>query len=173
MNPLQTKGVRAVLSWGAHPSDLDFHTYKDMEGGETCLTCSDGAARICSQDQPVDYRRKTSFNGVSLDVDDTSSYGPETITFDDGADDAVYHLVVHVYNQGTSLRGSEAEVLVSLRGAKLLTIRPTSEVLESSCDVETCVFSRCCFWWVGTITKAGAAFNFQPKNAIITKPSRC
>lgn len=174
VNPLQTKGVRAVLSWGASPSDLDFHIYKDMGEGTTCLTCGEEAAadRVCSQAQPVDYRRKKSFNGVSLDLDDTTSFGPETITWDDAADEGVYHLVVHVFNQRTSLRGSEVQVMVALRSG-LVTILPSSEVLESSCGVETCVFSRCCYWWVGTITKEGTSFNFQPANAVIKKPSRC
>jgi len=89
VNPLQTKGVRAVLSWGESPSDLDFHIYKDMGGEKTCLACGEGeaAARVCSQAQPVDFRRKMGFNGVSLDLDDTTSYGPETITWDDAADE--------------------------------------------------------------------------------------
>lgn len=84
----------------------------------------------------------------------------------------VYHLVVHVFNQRTSLRGSEVQVMVALRSG-LVTILPSSEVLESSCGVETCVFSRCCYWWVGTVTKEGTSFNFQPANAVIKKPSRC
>jgi hypothetical protein len=42
---LESKGVRAVLHWGATPSDLDFHVYR----GTSCLTCAgDGRAQVCT-----------------------------------------------------------------------------------------------------------------------------
>ena len=65
---------------------------------------------------------------------------------DDGAQDGEYHIVVHVWNSGRSLRGSEVQVLISLRGgSSLVTVIPTAEVLESSCDEARCSGSNCCY----------------------------
>jgi hypothetical protein len=103
-----------------------------------------------------------------------NSYGPETMTWDDGAQDGEYHIVVHVYSSGRSLRGSEVQVLVSLRGASnLITVQPTTQVLESSCDQARCSGNNCCYWWVGTISKAGTSYEFASVNAEISKPSAC
>lgn len=70
---LSSKAVRAVLSWGKEPPDLDFHVYKDKAGGATCLTCSSSdGAQLCSAARPVSYSSKRGFDGVFLDVDDTT-----------------------------------------------------------------------------------------------------
>lgn len=61
---LSGNDLRIVLTWGASPSDLDSHLT-----GPTS-----GSSRF-----HVYYSSKTA-TGVNLDVDDTSSYGPETIT---------------------------------------------------------------------------------------------
>lgn len=54
--------VRIVLSWGQNPSDLDSHLF-------------------LPNDKHIAYYSKQADNG-NLDVDDTSSYGPETITLE-------------------------------------------------------------------------------------------
>jgi hypothetical protein len=54
--------VRVVLSWGSTPSDLDSHLF-------------------LPDNSHVAYYSATAGN-ANLDVDDTSSYGPETITID-------------------------------------------------------------------------------------------
>ena len=168
------KGVRAVLSWGEHPSDLDFHVYKDSGSNATCLQCQGGGAQVCSLERPVFYAQKKSFGGVNLDKDDTTSYGPETLTWDDVAQNGTYHVVVHVYSREGSLRGSDAQVLVALRGGGgLITIQPTAQVLASTCDAAKCAGSACCFWWVGTITKTGTEYAFASTNSEISKPSTC
>ena len=51
---------RVILTWGSSPSDLDSH----LEG----------------PGYHVFYSNKTGKN-AELDVDDTTSYGPETVTF--------------------------------------------------------------------------------------------
>lgn len=101
------------------------------------------------------------------------SYGPETITWDDSALDGEYFIVVHVFSSSTSLQGSEIQVLVSLRGGEsLVTVQPTKEVLGSACDKARCSDGdRCCYWWVGTITKTGNAYKLGRVNAEIGKPS--
>jgi hypothetical protein len=55
---------RIVLNWGASPSDLDAYLSGPGNEGETF---------------EISYRQKEA-RGVRLDRDDTSSYGPETIT---------------------------------------------------------------------------------------------
>lgn len=57
--------TRIILTWGANPSDLDSHLYND--------------------DFHIYYRNKNYYDQdgvhhVNLDLDDTDSYGPETIT---------------------------------------------------------------------------------------------
>lgn len=78
--------IRIVLSWGAYPSDLDAHlTGPDGSGGRFHL-----------------YYSNRDTGGAVLDHDDTSSYGPETVTIL-GARDGVYRYSVHNYsNQSES-----------------------------------------------------------------------
>ena len=129
---------------------------------------------MCSRERPVYFSQRSSFGGVSLDRDDTTSYGPETLTWDDAAQDGEYQVVVHVYTRGGSLRRSEAQVLVAMRGGgSVVTIQPTAEVLASTCDTAKCAGNACCFWWVGTITKTGSDYAFATTNAEISKPSSC
>lgn len=67
LSPVLSAGeTRIVLTWGVEPSDLDSHIVgPDGSGGRF----------------HVYYVDKTSPDGnVTLDVDDTTSYGPETIT---------------------------------------------------------------------------------------------
>ena len=65
--------IRIVLTWGASPTDLDSHLNGNLDDG----------TRVS-----VNYRNKVSRDGsgavvAELDVDDTSSYGPETTTIYD------------------------------------------------------------------------------------------
>ncbi|MDD6039430.1 MAG: hypothetical protein PUD20_11650, partial [bacterium] len=55
-----------VLTWGASPSDLDSHLF---------TTSGSGSSHVW-------YGRMWDDSGNNLDVDDTSSYGPETMTID-------------------------------------------------------------------------------------------
>ena len=67
---MQSDSYRVVLSWGALPSDLDSHLFGYLENGSN---------------YHVYYSNKNAYsNGeriANLDVDDTTSYGPETTTF--------------------------------------------------------------------------------------------
>jgi len=61
LSPIVNQGeYRIILSWGANPRDLDSHLW--IPDGEHCY-----------------YGHKT-VSGANLDYDDTTSYGPETIT---------------------------------------------------------------------------------------------
>jgi uncharacterized protein YfaP (DUF2135 family) len=62
--------VRVVLTWNATPKDLDSH----LEYGSS--TCQDGGSKC-----QVVYNQKSRLNGdLTLDVDVTRGYGPETVT---------------------------------------------------------------------------------------------
>lgn len=70
-------GMRIVLSWGKSPSDLDSHlSYPNNH--------------IC-------YYHKEGTN-ANLDVDDTDSFGPETITIEKRAQNKKYIYAVHDYS---------------------------------------------------------------------------
>jgi hypothetical protein len=115
----------------------------------------------------VYYSSKQGFQGVSLDVDDTSAYGPETMTWDDSSFDGAYQLVVHVFSTGGQLAGSQAQVLISMRDKHLVTVQPTKAVLDSDCRVTPC------FWFVGTVSKQGRYYEFASANARVSQPTNC
>lgn len=81
--------IRVVLTWGATPSDLDSHiTGKDPDGYTFHVYYS-------SKDYYYDGETM-----INLDVDDTSSYGPETITILREINDT-YTYYVHDYTNGS------------------------------------------------------------------------
>lgn len=91
---------RVVLSWGLNPRDLDAHVVGPK---------SDGSL------YHVYYHHKNQIDGdeiiCNLDVDDTSSYGPETITLTVSEDEPYYYFV-HKYAGTGTLATSEAQVKV-------------------------------------------------------------
>ncbi|MBF0371744.1 MAG: carboxypeptidase regulatory-like domain-containing protein, partial [Magnetococcales bacterium] len=90
------------LTWDADPSDLDSHLIKyDADGEEV---------------YHIYYADKTSGDD-SLDLDDTTSYGPETVTVFDVDPDATYvYAIYHYSGDGTLTTTSEAMVQVNLGG---------------------------------------------------------
>lgn len=92
---LSDNEYRIVLTWGSTPSDLDSHlTYyvNDVQKMHVYYSKPNG-----------------SYNGnnvASLDLDDTSSYGPETITIHLNSslltDNSVFRYSVHDYSDGSS-----------------------------------------------------------------------
>lgn len=98
---------RIVLTWGQNPCDLDTH----VSG-----TLSNGAYFH------VYYSHKSQFDGeieiCNLDVDDTTSYGPETITLK-ATESTPYYYYIHHYAGGGSIPASEATIKV-YRGSELV-----------------------------------------------------
>ena len=95
--------TRVVLTWGASPSDLDAHlTGPSPDGG--------GPFHV--------FWRARSGPGVELDVDDTRSFGPETITVEELEGDAPYRYSVQNFSGGGAdvLSRSEATVRVERDG---------------------------------------------------------
>lgn len=98
ISPVMTSldGMRIVLNWGANPSDLDSHLVYPGN-------------HVYFLDQTGD--------DANLDVDDTTSYGPETITIDRKHDGQRYIYAVHNYSErsnpnSSSLSKSGAKVFV-------------------------------------------------------------
>ncbi|MEP4547457.1 MAG: carboxypeptidase regulatory-like domain-containing protein [Saccharospirillum sp.] len=88
--------MRLVLTWGASPRDLDSH-----------LLVPNGAST-----EHLYYANK-SVDGASLDLDDASAYGPETITITN-VKTGTYTYYIYAYSGGSNFRFSNSDVEVSL-----------------------------------------------------------
>ena len=93
ISPMVQQGgtLRIVLTWGAAPSDLDSHLFGTSTTGRS---------------YHVYYSDKiASENGeriAELDIDDVTSFGPETITVDLKKQDGMIHYYVHDYSTYSS-----------------------------------------------------------------------
>lgn len=91
---------RIVLTWGANPSDLDSHVVSKLNSGNNFH---------------VYFGNKSAYNGsteiCNLDVDDTTSYGPETITLNTSTDGSYYYYI-HRYAGTGSVGSSSAQINV-------------------------------------------------------------
>ena len=96
----QGDSYRIVLTWGENPSDLDSHVVGTLSNGNTFH---------------VYYSDKSQFDGdlevCNLDVDDTTSYGPETITLNVNTDKPYYYYIYRYAGSGT-VASSEAQIRV-------------------------------------------------------------
>jgi hypothetical protein len=84
--------VRAVLTWGKNPLDLDAHATGPLPNGERFHVFWPIAERGSLDATPY----------AQLDIDDVFSYGPETITFAQTNLAGVYRYSVHDYTNRTS-----------------------------------------------------------------------
>lgn len=99
MTPILNDGeIRVVLTWGSRPSDLDSHMNAKLDDGTT--------AHVFYNNKNY-YKDNTHM--INLDLDDTSSYGPETTTIYQ-QEDGIYKFSVHNYsNLGSSSSTSLSE----------------------------------------------------------------
>ena len=95
--------VRIVLTWGSNPSDLDSHLFTPYQGQSGDM-------------QHIGYSQKSDSWGNNLDVDDTSSYGPETMTISN-LDNGSYKYYVADYTNCS--RGNYSSADMSLSNAKV------------------------------------------------------
>jgi len=106
INPILESGeIRIVLTWGSSPYDLDSHLTGPIE---------DSNRRFHIYFGSKGYMTSSPYS--NLDVDDTSSYGPETVTIREQKD-GIYRYSVQNYsnkssNSSTALANSEAIVKV-------------------------------------------------------------
>ena len=109
---LSESEMRIRLTWGLNPVDLDSHLVK--RSGET-------------QDYHIYFGSEIDeFTGDNLDLDDTTSYGPETITIKSLDLSSFYIYYVHKYLGEGRIADSEASVKIS-SGNKEVTYYPPSE----------------------------------------------
>jgi uncharacterized protein YfaP (DUF2135 family) len=105
---LSGSDMRIVLTWGASPGDLDSHLTGPVSGSTSRFH--------------IYYSSKTATR-VNLDVDDTSSYGPETITISEFLP-GIYRYSVHDYSN----RGSSSSTALSGSGAQVKVFQGSSLV---------------------------------------------
>jgi hypothetical protein len=98
-------GFRVVLTWGEHPRDLDSHLY---------LRDLDGNAVFHTSYYNMYYRVDGEIVG-NLDLDDVSSYGPETSTVYSLAEEGTYSFYVHDYTN----RNSQSSTALANSGAQV------------------------------------------------------
>lgn len=98
---------RIVLTWGANPRDLDSHMVGTLSNGNSFH---------------VYYGHKSHYDGAievcNLDVDDTTSYGPETITLKATTSSPYYYYIYRFAGSGT-VASSEAVVKI-YQGSELV-----------------------------------------------------
>ncbi len=99
--------LRVVLTWGSTPSDLDSHMVGPTADGGSYFHIYYGAKNY--------YYDGTTY--ADLDLDDTTSYGPETTTIYQMNESGTYSFYVHDYsnsgyNSSTEMSYSGAKVLV-------------------------------------------------------------
>lgn len=107
MFPAST-GTSVVLTWGASPTDLDSH----MTGPDYDNAPDNDSSRF--HVYWVDRGSLTADPFVNLDVDDTSSYGPETITIATQRQ-GIYRYSILDFSNG----GGTAGTALSTSGAKI------------------------------------------------------
>jgi hypothetical protein len=110
--PMNDKQYRFVLSWGASPPDLDAHAIGPTPSG--------GEFHI-SYRTMVSYERRH-----FLDRDDTTGYGPETITLE-RLDPGSYVYAVHDYSDLSSTSSSR----LSYSGAVVRVYREREQIAEA------------------------------------------
>lgn len=102
---------RIVLTWGENPSDLDSHLEGTANGEHGHVYYSDKNFEV------------DGIEIANLDLDDITSYGPETITINELGNDEFQYYVKNFTNRGedanTALSASSAQVSV-YRGSSLI-----------------------------------------------------
>lgn len=95
---LEEGQIRIVLEWGEYPVDLDSHLIGSTSAGNNIHVFFGNKAE----------------DAANLDVDDTTSYGPETITILDI--NGTYEYYVHDYRMTNNISTSNAIVKVYVPG---------------------------------------------------------
>ncbi len=114
---------RAVLTWGEYPRDLDSHLLGQSTTGSFHTYFGQKVARAFDSSRVI----------AQLDVDDTTSYGPETTTFEVD-EDGNYLFFVHNWSGnygGNTLATSGARVAVYRGSERIATFRVPAGIDES------------------------------------------
>ena len=112
ISPILNEGeVRIILNWGETPSDLDSHLTGPLEGTDRFHVYFDNKAPAGSN--------------ANLDVDDTNSFGPETITITESRE-GVYRYSVHNYSD----KGATTSSTLAASGCHVRVINDEQEIEE-------------------------------------------
>ena len=117
----QAQSYRIVLTWNAEPADLDAHLVAGS-GGHV-------------------YYKNRSIEGASMDLDDTQSYGPETMTVTDVSALGGFTYSVHdftnraTFSDAAGLKGSGAVVRVYSGSTLLKTYTVPTNMLGTVWNV--------------------------------------
>ena len=141
--------VRIVLTWGSSPSDLDSHLIGPKPSG--------GSFNVYYGSKVYSYEGTEMAN---LDVDDTTRYGPETITILEQITDT-YTYAVHDYSN----RSSSSSTALSFSGANVRVFIGSDQVAEFNVPTDQVGT----YWTVFNIDEEG---NILPINTVSnTKPA--
>ena len=108
---LEPAAATVRLTWGARPHDLNSHLVANLAASSFELSFENPAVSVDGWQ-------------FSLDVDDTSGFGPEVITLPSLALAGHYHYVVHLYTGSGSIASSPARVELNLQGQPQLFTPP-------------------------------------------------
>jgi uncharacterized protein YfaP (DUF2135 family) len=124
---------RVILTWGQNPGDLDSH----LTGPNTGVASDTNRWHLY-------FGNKTAGGICGLDVDDTSSYGPETVTCPSTGSTGtallpgVYRYSVHHYSGSNNIGSSGASVRLEFANGTVYTYTPpTTAAYTTSKDVWT------------------------------------
>ncbi len=123
---LTAGSFRVITTWGENPRDLDSH-----------LTGPDSTTGRWH----VYYSSKTAGDMCGLDVDDTSSYGPETMTCPrtgvSTLRPGIYRYSIHHFSGSGNIGNSSANVRLELAGGQFYNYTPPTGSYVGSSDVWT------------------------------------
>lgn len=144
-------GIAIVLTWGAQPSDLDSHLVgPDGSGGRFHCYYGDSS--------PVPF--------ATLDIDDTSAFGPETITVSQVSGSYIagsYSYYVRNYSGSPAFDVSGAVITVFAAGAQVAQYQ-VSAATGNPADRIWSVFGF-------TLTPSGAGASITPVQQIVPDAS--
>ena len=111
-----------TLTWNENPRDLDTHFYGPIENDV-------GEFEVYFETKTVEVA------GIlfDLDVDDTSSYGPEVLTIPDFPLEGTYRYVIDRYAGSSTIKDSPARVVLNLAG-EIQVFSPDSASGDSNHD---------------------------------------
>jgi hypothetical protein len=151
--------VRIVLRWGEEPRDLDSHLWLPLESPCHIFWFDKGAVNA--------------FPFAELDIDDVTSFGPETITIAD-LQAGTYLYAVHLYAGAGTIGTSEAVVQV-FKGATLLrTYEPPTDGPWDEQDPLSNPYNDRRIWWkVFELTSDETNVAIADINVSSTDPAPC
>ncbi len=145
-SPFNSNEFRVVLTWGSSPGDLDAHL--------TGPNATD-ATRFHIY-YPSASRGSVSINPFALlDVDDTSSFGPETITLT-RLNSGVYRYSVHDFTN----RNSATSTALGSSGARVELYRPNNALP----DIFYVPNQRGTLWTVFELVGSSSSVTVTPRN---------